>query len=341
MVFKNQPSHPMKTRFLALLPVVLFFPLQAQEENAPAPEADVPAWQMKLDNLPPEQKQTYYQHLAEASRLFNQKRVFESLNQIGEAEKILKVNPYAMNLKGACYVEFRNFVEARKHFDEALALSPDNPRVLFNLVEMDFVTKQWESCAKRIKSTLPLLDEKTDLQLHRLLEFKLLLAYLKLEKDDEARAIEQRHDYLEDTPFHYFANAALQFHAGEEIEAEAWLGRARRVFRQAAMLAPWQDTLIEYGYIKSFYGEDLARKLAESLSLPDSPPQSRSAGSRPPVRTGSRKSARSQAHGTHDRCPGSRSPGCHRRRASACRPCRAWWWSPPTSPLPGGRGCRG
>ena len=31
---------------------------------------------------------------------------------------------------------------------------------------------------------------------------------------------------------------------------------AGRVFRDPNILAPWQDTLVEYGYIKSFYGDN-------------------------------------------------------------------------------------
>ena len=42
------------------------------------------------------------------------------------------------------------------------------------------------------------------------------------------------------------------------IKAEEWLAMAGRIFRDPNVLAPWQDTLVEYGYIKSFYGEDAA-----------------------------------------------------------------------------------
>ena len=31
---------------------------------------------------------------------------------------------------------------------------------------------------------------------------------------------------------------------------------ANRIFQDPNILAPWQDTLVEYGYIKSFYGGD-------------------------------------------------------------------------------------
>jgi hypothetical protein len=40
------------------------------------------------------------------------------------------------------------------------------------------------------------------------------------------------------------------------IKAEEWLAIAGRIFQDPNVLAPWQDTLVEYGYIKSFYGDD-------------------------------------------------------------------------------------
>jgi tetratricopeptide (TPR) repeat protein len=231
---------------LALTPT-----LSAQDENAPVPE-----WQQKLENLSPEDKKSYATALGEGSRLFNQKRIFEALNSVYDAEKIFPQNPAALNLKGACYVEFRDFTRARACFDEAIALTPGNPSVLFNLVEMDFVTRQWEACQKRIQELSPLIP-KDNIAMHRLLEFKLMLTYLKTDQEDKARELSEKYDFLDDNPYYYYAQAAICYHDGETEKADTWIGSARRVFRDAATLSPWQDTLIEFGYIKSFYGDGL------------------------------------------------------------------------------------
>ena len=47
---------------------------------------------------------------------------------------------------------------------------------------------------------------------------------------------------------------AISYHDGNDSEAERWRASARRVFRRAASLAPWEDTMIEVGFVKSFYG---------------------------------------------------------------------------------------
>ena len=231
---------------LALTPT-----LSAQDENAPVPE-----WQQKLENLSPEDKKTYAATLGEGSRLYNQQRIFEALNSLYDAERIFAQNPAALNLKGACYVEFRDFTRARICFNEAIALAPDTPSLLFNLVEMDFVTRQWESCQKRIQELIPLFS-KENIPMLRLLEFKLMLTYLKSDQEDKAHELAEKYDFLDDNPYYYYAQAAICYYDGKTEKAGTWISSAQRVFRDAATLAPWQDTLIEFGYIKSFLSEGL------------------------------------------------------------------------------------
>ena len=97
-------------------------PAQDPEEAAPVKPGVVPEWQMDYENLTREDRENYAELISEASRLFNQKRIFESLNALGEAEAIFDEFPTALNLEGACYVEFRDFGKAREKFNRALIL---------------------------------------------------------------------------------------------------------------------------------------------------------------------------------------------------------------------------
>ena len=56
----------------------------------------------------------------------------------------------------------------------------------------------------------------------------------------------------------FYAQAALAYEKEDLVKAEEWLAIANRIFQDPNVLAPWQDTLVEYGYIKSFYGDDPA-----------------------------------------------------------------------------------
>ena len=168
------------------------------------------------------------------------------------------------NLKGSCYVEFRSFAKGREAFQRALALDPDNSGILFNLAEMDFVTKRWKDCVAKMDALSAQLLEDSNgepneqvSQLQRLALFKKMLALIKLGKNSEAREVAETHwQDWDDTPFTYYSKAALDYSEGNEEEANRWLMSAVRVFGGLDKVANWQDTLIEFGYVRSFYGGD-------------------------------------------------------------------------------------
>lgn len=246
----------MKQRVTALiLTLTLASPmiLLAQDaEEAPAP---IVAINQAFSNLPKKTRAEYAQKIIKLQNLFNQKRIFDALEKIDELDKIFPNHPAALNIKGACYVEIRAFDKANAIFTEILRISPKNTNVLFNLAEVDFVTKNWASAEKRFEKIIPLLAKQNKTMI-RLCEFKLLLCKLKLDKRAEALALKDKHDAWDDSPFYYFSRAAIAYDADDKIEAEKLLRNARYVWRNDGALAAWQDTLIEFGYIRSFYGGD-------------------------------------------------------------------------------------
>jgi tetratricopeptide (TPR) repeat protein len=238
-----------------------FFPfavLCAQE--AEKPKAELRAFEQEFLNLPQEKRDEFQKKIAEAQRLFSQKRVFETIDKANEAAAIFKNSPDLLNLQGACQVEFRNFDRAMEFFKEADKLAPNQPAIVFNMAELNFVTKEWEAAETNLAKVVELSGKSPDpsqLQLSRLVEFKLLLCKLKLGKKDEAAKLATKYDYLDDSPYPYYAEAAMHFDAGRDVEAEAAMARGGRIFQHPALLSPWQDTMIEFGYIKGFFGGDL------------------------------------------------------------------------------------
>ena len=97
---------------------------------------------------------------------------------------------------------------------------------------------------------------KSRMDLSRLAEFKIMLCKKKLGKDAEVKALAEKYDFLDDSPYYYYAQAALAYDEKDLTKAEEWLARANRIFNDNNLIAPWQDTMVEYGYIKSFYGSD-------------------------------------------------------------------------------------
>lgn len=262
----------MRKSFLALLSLTVLSP--AQEATAPVePKAEEqpankkPQFIIDLESLPPAENKAYGQHFFRADNLFKQKRIFECLAEIEKVHDIYAKNPASLNLQGACYVEFRSFDKARRAFAKAEKLSPGNFNVSFNLAEIEFVSQNFDEALKQFEALLAKAQEsKAGQGMMPILKFKTLLCRLKTDNEAGARELIADLTFLDDTPLFYYGNAALAYHADKGAKAEEWLARVARIFRNPSLLAPWQDTLIEFGYIKSFYGGDLE---VEDGGIPD------------------------------------------------------------------------
>ncbi len=251
-------SHPIRFCLLSAVSALAIGTSPAQTPVAPAEPAKLTN-QEEFSNLPEEKRKEFTQHLLEASKFFSQKRIFESLDELAKAEAIFPDSPEIENIRGSCYVEFRDFDRAREIFEKALELSPDSPTVLFNIAEVDFCARNWAEAEKEFTELLPKLT-KEQKSMRDLVEFKILLCKIKTDQLDEARKLVDKHGFMDDSPYHFFAQAAIAFQDDDKVAAEQWLARALRIFRNPQILAPWQDTLIEFGYIKSFYGGNLTEE---------------------------------------------------------------------------------
>lgn len=228
-------------------------PVSAKTPNAPAQE--LMQNQKDFLNLSEETRREFLKHLAEANRLFQQKRIFETLERLEKAQGLFKDSPEVYNLRGSCFVEMRSFDRAIEDFNKALELSKNNPSIMFNVAEVYFVTKEWQKAVDIFQVLLKDIPAQ-NVALSRLIEFKILLCKNKLGKKDEVLILSEKYDFLDDSPYYYYSKAALEYEANNLVKAEEWLAMASRIFRDPNLLAPWQDTLIEYGYIKSFYGNE-------------------------------------------------------------------------------------
>lgn len=250
-------------------------PTPAAEDQAAAPAKEAPQkpqYILDLESLPKEELEEYRSLLMRASALFQQKRIFECLETIEEAHAIYDKAPNSLNLQGACYVEFRNFDKARMAFAKTEKASPGSPNVRFNLAEIEFVSKNYQEALAQFEALLQEADEiGVQASMIPIMKFKAMLCRLKLDDEEGARKMIADLDFLDDSPLFYYAQAALAYYADQGAQAERWLARVSRIYaRSPEVLAPWQDTLIEFGYIKSFYGADLE---VEDSVIPEGPLQ--------------------------------------------------------------------
>lgn len=246
----------------AIFPLVLLLGISAvtaQEPEKFAPAAPAQAkllpHQQAFLNLPEEKRKEFIALFQEANKLFQEKRIFETLDRLAKAEKIFQDSPEIKNLQGSCYVEIRAFDKALAHFNEAMKISGKTPTLAFNISEVHFVTKDYRKALEGFEEVLRMLPPN-NIGMGRIVEFKILICKNKLGMNDDVKILAGKYDYLDDSPFHYYAQAVLAYDAGNDVEAEQSIGRATRIFQDPALLSAWQDTMIESGYVKSFYGEE-------------------------------------------------------------------------------------
>ena len=236
----------------------------------------------RFSNLPIEVRQKYFGMKQNAYRYFSNKRTFESMMVLYEMMEIFDEDPQVFNLLGSIHIEFRNFNRARDIFTQALNLSIGDSMLLFNLAEIEFCTSNWETALKRFEQLKKETAGQQETELNKLISLKVMLCNLALAHSDNkkidnskkatyldtAKKLANKYDYLDDTPYYYYSQAALAFHEEDRIKASQWLTSAQNVFgSNPASLASWNDTFIEFGYITSHYGtdEELEQKILESV----------------------------------------------------------------------------
>lgn len=236
--------------------------------EATAPNIN-PAYQEAIDafsNLPEKTRFEFMKKRKEANILFQNKRIIEALEQTRLLQEIFPSDPVAINLRGACYVEIRDFDRAREMFHQSMAITGPTINVIFNLGEVAFVSSEWQESLNKFSQALELAPENA-IGMRRLIEFKILLSHIGLSNDqslDEATRethkqtaleISNRYDYRDDSPFTYYAKAAIQYSKGDTSGGLKERLKALRVYSASPQaISSWEDTLTEFGYVKSYYG---------------------------------------------------------------------------------------
>ncbi|MFC4994428.1 tetratricopeptide repeat protein [Rubritalea tangerina] len=221
-----------------------------------------------FSNLPEETRVEFLKKRNEAGVLFQNKRIFEALEATRELNEIFPDDPQVINLRGACYVELRDFPKAMEQFILSKEITGPSLNVVFNIGEVAFVSGDWKKSLEIFTEALSLAPEKA-MQMKRLVEFKIMLSHIGLSKDEslsadqrqqhakKAKELAALYDFRDDSPYYYYANAALQYSLDNKDKGLEYLNKGRRVYSGSAQtIASWEDTMTEFGYIKSYYGNE-------------------------------------------------------------------------------------
>ncbi|MGJ8677882.1 MAG: tetratricopeptide repeat protein [Akkermansiaceae bacterium] len=216
------------------------------------------AWQ-EFANLPEETRKEFEEGLIKTQNLIKQKRTIDALQKTFDLENIYPNHPAVLHSRAACYVELRAFDKAKAIYTQLIETFPGNLSVLFNISELEFVSKNWQAAHDQFSNIVE-SQEDGDNQLVQLSKFKIFLCKLKLGNIEEAAKMQEEFTKWDNTPFYYFAKAAIFYNDNNSREAEKTLKNCYFVWNNSPILAPWKDTMMEAGYIPNVFSGDFNTK---------------------------------------------------------------------------------
>jgi len=207
-------------------------------------------WSSRMRDLSRKNRLEFSEHLKSAEGFFVKRDIPAALAELDRASRIVDMHPEILNLRGSCHVETRDFEQALKDFTDAAKREPHNRSIQFNIGEVRFVTKQWPEALEVFKSLREQLPPDAS-ALGALIDFKILLCHTALGNSDEVERLAEGNQAAIDSPLSYFSKAALDYSRNDPQGAAELLAEAARKFPDPNTLAPWHDTLAEYGWLHS------------------------------------------------------------------------------------------
>ena len=178
------------------------------------------------------------------------KDIPSALAELQEASKLDAKNPRVLNLRGACYVETRDFQKALKEFSTASEIAPQNSDIQFNMGEVYFVTERWRESIAALGKAKQL--SKPDEEVMRdLIDFKIMLCHAGLGDAKEFKRLASVNMAKGSTSLAHYTRASMMFEAGNGNAGNAILLDSPLKAPDPVQRAIWDDTMVEFGYMEA------------------------------------------------------------------------------------------
>lgn len=214
-------------------------------------------------------KEKFAESLQKVQSLITRQHYFDAMQELDKAEALSPGNPILPNVRGSIYTATRDFEKAKVAFEEAHKLLPDAFEPQFNLAELSYVEGKYEAAEAAFSELLKKFPRLRE-EVRHLTQFKIIVCHLKLNHVPQAEEMVKAFTFMDDTPAYYFSKAAFSFQKGDTGDAQAWLGRARRIFKPAQN-TPYLDTLMEGHWVENIavVPPSNGSKSAEAPPAPD------------------------------------------------------------------------
>jgi len=206
-------------------------------------------------NLPKEEQEAYQHLKEEANRLYSKQRHFESLALLYQMRDIFIGDPYIDNQLAIITTHLRGFDQAKKYFQDYTTF---DRMIAITKVEYDEIIEKTAGNPDQAS-----VIKFNDLPIIRLAMMKKLLSHIALNSkgidtkkhQEQIKELSTKYDFMDDSPYYYYANAALEYAADNRDAGDNWLATVRRIYSSTPnLLNNWDNTFQEFGFIRSAYG---------------------------------------------------------------------------------------
>ncbi len=161
------------------------------------------------------------------------------------------------NLRGVIQMRQKDYPNAEKALQKALAADPKFWNARFNLAEIPFLQKNWAEARKRFQDLLTGNAAELQGEATQLIQYKILLTYLMEGKENMVAATINKFELAPDTPAVHYANAAIALNKKDEKAAKDALATAEKTF-SPQLNKLFAESLYEVGFMEKPVGQTRA-----------------------------------------------------------------------------------
>ncbi len=238
---------------------------KAQDEEAAAVVKNKHAFEA----LAVDQRKKYLDYKQSAFEAFQKNKLSSCLVHTIKAEQVFKFDHEIYFWRGMCYAQWHDMENAVKEYKKVIEIYPTNITVNMNLLEIYYFSKKYENSLQmsdRIRAFYNIEDFPRN-QIP-LIEFKRLVSMTKLlakfpEFKKQTTKLNNLYNFMDDTPFSYYAQALAYYEKGDKTEADGRVSAAIYVFGVKEVVS-WTKALRDAGYIEDYnYRKFLSHAIEE------------------------------------------------------------------------------
>jgi tetratricopeptide (TPR) repeat protein len=192
----------------------------------------------------PVYSEAFSQAYAASVEAYNRNDYPTALSRLDDADKAQPETDLALNLRGAVFVRMEKLDEAGATFQKLTEQDVTDSRAVFNLAEVHFLKKDFETAKKLFEKSLSLPKNREE----ALAKYKVYLCELMLNNEAEVEKTRSSLKPTLDNPFYYYANAALEFKKGNRDAGRDYIKSAFSIY-SGKVNAAFTDSFLSLGWL--------------------------------------------------------------------------------------------